>query len=45
MSEDLQRRLRDGKKILENLKQYKFSPKTKKEMMDSYKFITDRDAK
>ena len=45
MSEDLQRRLRDGKKILENLKQYKFSPKTKKEMMDSYKFVTEREEK
>lgn len=45
MSEDLQRRLREGKLILDNLKQYKFSPKTKKEMMDSYKFITERDAK
>ena len=45
MSEDLQRRLRDGKLILDNLKQYKYSPKTKQEMMDSYKFITERDAK
>ena len=24
---------------------YKFSPKTKKEMMDSYKFITERENK
>ena len=45
MSEELQRKLREGKIILENLKQYKFSPKTKEEMMNSYKFITDRDAK
>ena len=45
MGEDLQRRLREGKLILEKLKQYKFSPKTKQEMMDSYKFITERDAK
>ena len=45
MGEDLQRRLREGKLILDNLKQYKFSPKTKQEMMDSYKFITERDAK
>ena len=43
MSEDIQRRLREGKIILDNLKQYKFSPRTKQEMMDSYKFITDRD--
>ena len=45
MSEDLQRRLRDGKKILDNLKQYKYSPKMKQEMMDCYKFITERDTK
>lgn len=45
MSEDLQRKLRDGRKILDNLKQYKFSPKTKEEMMNSYKFITEKDAK
>ena len=45
MSEDLQRRLREGKVILDNLKQYKFSPKTKKEMMDSYKFLTEKNAK
>ena len=42
MSEELQRKLKDGKRILENLKQYKFSPKTKEEMMESYKFITDK---
>ena len=42
MSEELQRKLKDGKKILENLKQYKFSPKTKNEMMKSYKFITEK---
>ena len=45
MSEEIQRKLRDGKVILENLKQYKFSPKSKEEMMNSYKFITDRDTK
>jgi F-type H+-transporting ATPase subunit alpha len=45
MSEDLQRRLKEGKVILDNLKQYKFSPKTKKEMMDSYKFLTEKNAK
>lgn len=45
MSEDLQRRLREGKVILDNLKQYKFSPKTKKEMIDSYKFLMEKNAK
>ena len=43
MSEDLQRRLREGKMILDNLRQYKFSPKTKKEMIDSYKFLMNND--
>lgn len=42
MGEDLQRRLREGKKILDNLGQYKFSPKTKQEMIDSYQFLMDQ---
>ena len=42
MGEDLQRRLREGKKILDNLVQYKFSPKTKQEMIDSYQFLMDQ---
>ena len=41
MSEELQKRLRDGKRILDNLRQYKFSPKTKQEMIDSYKFLEE----
>lgn len=45
MSQELQQKLKDGKKILDNLKQYKFSPRTKEEMKNSYKFITDRDNK
>lgn len=45
MGEDLQRRLREGKIILNNLKQYKFSPKTKKEMIDSYRFLIEKSAK
>lgn len=45
MSEELQRKLKDGKKILDNLKQYKFSPRSKEEMMNCYKFITERDTK
>ena len=36
MSEDLQRRLREGKIMIDKLKQYKFSPKTKREMIDSF---------
>ena len=42
MGEDLQRRLRDGKLILDNLRQYKFAPKSKKEMIDSYKFLMEQ---
>ena len=41
MSEDLQRRLRLGKQMLECLKQYKFSPKTKREMIDSFSFLNN----
>lgn len=41
MSDELKDRLTAGKKILDNLRQYRFSPKTKKEMLDSYKFIMD----
>lgn len=41
MSEELQLRLRNGKKILDTLKQYKYSPKTKKEMMSQYDFLKD----
>jgi F-type H+-transporting ATPase subunit alpha len=39
MSEELQKRLRDGKIMVDKLKQYKFSPKSKKEMIDSFDFI------
>lgn len=43
MSDELKDRLTNGKKILDNLRQYRFSPRTKKEMLDSYKFIMDSD--
>ena len=39
MSEELQKRLREGKVMVDKLKQYKFSPKTKKEMIDSFDFV------
>ncbi len=39
MSEDLQNRLRNGKKMIDTLKQYKFSPKTKAEMIESFNFV------
>ena len=41
MSEELQKRLSDGKKMVDTLKQYKFSPKTKKEMIDSFQFLEE----
>ena len=42
MSEELQNRLRTGKKMLEALRQYKFSPKTKDEMINSFNFINEK---
>ena len=39
MSEELQNRLREGQRILNNLKQYKFSPKTKEQMQKDYEFL------
>lgn len=42
MSEELQNRLREGQKILNNLKQYKFSPKTKEQMQKDYEFIINK---
>jgi len=43
MSEDLQRRLKEGKMILDGLKQYKYSPRTKEEMMKTYEFLTKKE--
>lgn len=39
MGEELQTRMREGKVILEKLKQYKFAPKSKEEMIEIYKFL------
>ena len=41
MSEDLQRRLKMGKKMIDALGQYKFSPRTKREMIDRFNFINE----
>ena len=41
MSEELQLRLKNGKRILDTLKQYKYSPKTKEEMISQYDFLKD----
>lgn len=43
MSEDLQKRLRNGKKMLDALGQYKFSPKSKKEMIESFNFLNEKE--
>ncbi len=42
MSDDLQRRLKEGKMMIDRLKQYKFSPKSKKEMIDSFSFLNEQ---
>ncbi len=41
MSDELQKRLHDGKMMIDKLKQYKFSPKTKKEMIESFDFMNE----
>ena len=39
MSKELQKKMKDGKVILNKLKQYKFSPKTKEEMKADFAFL------
>lgn len=39
MGEELQNRMKEGKIILDKLKQYKFSPKSKAEMLELYSFL------
>lgn len=39
MSEELQNRMKEGKIILDKLRQYKFAPKSKEEMLELYKFL------
>ena len=39
MSTDLQNRMKEGKIILDKLRQYKFAPKSKDEMLELYKFL------
>ena len=41
MSIELQERLKNGKKILDTLKQYKYSPRTKEETIELYNFLKD----
>ncbi len=41
MSKELQKKMKDGKVMLDKLKQYKFYPRTKEQMIDDFKFLTD----
>lgn len=41
MSKELQKKMRDGKVMLNKLKQYKFSPRSKEEMMADFDFLFD----
>lgn len=43
ISEDLQRRLKEGKIIIRNLQQYKFSPKSKRDMINLFEFLVSKD--
>ena len=44
MSKELQKKMKDGKVILNKLKQYKFSPKSKEEMKADYMFLLEGQA-
>lgn len=39
MGDELRTKMEDGKKIISNLMQYKYSPKTKEEMLNSFAFL------
>ena len=43
MSKELQKKMKDGKVILNKLKQYKFSPRSKEEMEADFNFLMDDD--
>ncbi len=43
MNKELQKKMRDGRVMLEKLKQYKYSPKSKEEMKADFQFIFDKD--
>jgi len=45
MTEEIQRQLKDGEKLITALNQYKFSPKSKEEMMDTFKFLDNEEVK
>ena len=41
MSKELQQKLRNGQEMINKLKQYKFSPRTKEEMKNDFKFMDE----
>ena len=41
MSKELQKKLKDGQEMLNKLKQYKFSPRTKEEMKNDFAFMNE----
>ena len=41
MSKELQKKMKDGKVILDKLKQYKFNPRTKEEMKADFNFLLE----
>ena len=43
MSKELQKKMREGKVMLSKLKQYKFSPKTKEEMINEFNFLFEEE--
>lgn len=45
MSKELQKKMKDGKVILNKLKQYKFSPRSKEEMKADFEFLLGDDNK
>ena len=45
MSKELQKKMRDGKIMIDKLKQYKFSPKTKDEMKKEFDFLFESEEK
>ena len=43
MSKELQKKLKDGQEMLNKLKQYKFSPRTKEEMKNDFAFMDKKE--
>ena len=45
MTPEIQKQLKEGEKLLEALNQYKFSPKSKEEMLEIFKFLDNEEVK